>query len=727
MKRMKKTVSVLLALLFAAGVAFAVPVNRAEAAGAGNWKKGDTLYYGHYEQNNRTSDGSEPVLWRVLDVKDGQMLVISEYALDCEQYNLKADSSGHTLAVTWEESHLRSWLNNDFYSAAFTPEERNNIAATRVKNTVNPKYTKVNPGPDTNDRIFCLSVDEAEKYLPLKEDKKCVPTVYALARGAYADDSELKNGEKVCWWWLRTPGSATSRAAFVGGADFGIKYDGGYVYAYHPTYPKAVRPVMWLSVNVESEPGPSQTEKGWTVGDTLYFGNYEQNNIRTDGGEPILWRVIDVKNGELLLLSVYALDCEQYNLKADSSGHTSAVTWAGSHLRTWLNNDFLGAAFTAEEQAKISYTLLDNNPNPKYTSANPGPGTKDRLFCLSIDEVLQLLPDKEDMKCLPTAYTVARGAYRDDSELIGGEATCWWWLRSPGSADSRAAFIGGADFGVKYDGGFAYAYHPTYPKAVRPAMWVSADLNSPEGPTPTPTPKPADPTPTPAKPTPTSAPGPKQWATGDTLYYGVYEQNGRSYDGREKILWRVLDVEADRMLLLSEYALDCVQYNLEADSTGHTAASTWEKCFLRTFLNEEFYRNSFTAAERKKILKTLNGNPKNPKYSKVDPGPSTQDYVFALSIDEVLKYLPATGDMKCMPTSYAIRRDCYQDSSEYLHGEPVCWWWLRTPGSAGSRAAFIGGDDFGIKYDGGYIYMYTPDYPKAVRPAMWVSTDIVRE
>ena len=41
---------------------------------------GDIIEFGSYEQDNDSSNGSEPIKWRVLEVSDGSALVVSEYA-----------------------------------------------------------------------------------------------------------------------------------------------------------------------------------------------------------------------------------------------------------------------------------------------------------------------------------------------------------------------------------------------------------------------------------------------------------------------------------------------------------------------------------------------------------------------------------------------------------------------------------------------------------------------
>ena len=77
------------------------------------------------------------------------------------------------------------------------------------------------------------------------------------------------------------------------------------------------------------------------------FGSYEQNNIRSDGAEPIEWIVLDVKSDRILLLSQYALDSERYHYRKES------VSWDTCSVRDWLNTTFYEEAFTCSEQRII--------------------------------------------------------------------------------------------------------------------------------------------------------------------------------------------------------------------------------------------------------------------------------------------------------------------------------------------------------------------------------------
>lgn len=198
---------------------------------------GDIIVFGAYEQDNNTSNGKEDIEWLVLAKEDNKILVISDKALDCKPYNQSRDY------VTWETCSLRNWLNNDFINAAFAAEERAMIPTVTVSADMNPEYN-TNPGNATKDKVFLLSIVEAEKYFTSDEARRCVPTEYAISNGAYTSDRYAEGDKATCWWWLRSPGFDQYDAAFV-------YYDGSVNMSGHnANYDNtSVRPAMWITID----------------------------------------------------------------------------------------------------------------------------------------------------------------------------------------------------------------------------------------------------------------------------------------------------------------------------------------------------------------------------------------------------------------------------------------------------------------------------------------------
>ena len=203
---------------------------------------GSYITFGSYEQDNDTSNGKEDIEWLVLDKKDGKVLVISKYALDSKKYDEKYNpyDSNRPDEITWESCTLRTWLNDEFINEAFTGDEKVKIPTVTVTADSNPKYN-TNPGNNTQDKVFLLSIDEVNGYFASGNGWECTPTDYALEQGALPID---KDGyEHTGQWWLRTPGYINTSASslyydtfvFNNAADVSWNYVG-------------VRPAMWIEL-----------------------------------------------------------------------------------------------------------------------------------------------------------------------------------------------------------------------------------------------------------------------------------------------------------------------------------------------------------------------------------------------------------------------------------------------------------------------------------------------
>lgn len=143
----------------------------------------DYLYFGRYPQIG----DDDPILWRVLTVQDGRALLLSEKVLDAHRYD--------TSSKTWEGSELKTWLNNDFISTAFNPQER----AAIVDSTERCK-------------VFPLLEDDLKKpeygFTSNETDPKrsAISTEHALGRAV-----DSRNGKSI--YYTRTPGDGDNMVA----------------------------------------------------------------------------------------------------------------------------------------------------------------------------------------------------------------------------------------------------------------------------------------------------------------------------------------------------------------------------------------------------------------------------------------------------------------------------------------------------------------------------------
>lgn len=391
-----------------------------------NTSVGDYVSFGHYEQDNNVTNGAEVIEWQVLAKEDGKLLLISRYALDAKPYNTKYDD------VTWETCTLRSWMNNTFCNMAFSASEQARIIENSSSNS---------DGGVTSDIVFLLSSEEVLDYFDSEEERKCFPTDYAIARGAYTNDET-----GTCWWWLRSPGDWQDYAMKV------IESGSLLGFSVHDVS-TAVRPVLWVSdsmadvgteLSVQGEQDTKSVAEA-SVGEYICFGRYEQDNIMTNGPEPIEWQVIAKEEGRSLVISRYALDNRAYNYS----------TWKSCTLRNWLNEDFYNSSFYPSEQARI-LQVINNNSDADVTL--------DKVFLLSAEEISTYFISDEERMCSPTAYAYVRGSHTDDRNGM-----CWWWLRSyRPSSWNDGEYWDVIDTNGELDSeDFSYIY------AVRPAMWIS--------------------------------------------------------------------------------------------------------------------------------------------------------------------------------------------------------------------------------------------------------------
>lgn len=222
---------------------------------------GDRFLFGAYEQDGNTDNGSEYIEWRVLEVnkESKKIFAMTEYGVDSVWY--EPNSSILFGNIDWESCYLRAWLNDVFACNAFSEAEAGRLEITEVNNKGNA-YTEMAGGENTQDKVFCLSIDEVQQYYPLDEDaalnallaggnimdilgeqlasRICIPTEYTIQKcKAVGNDEYNREG---AFWWLRSPGGLESYSAHVTN-EGEIDYTG----TSHKSETTAVRPVCWIS------------------------------------------------------------------------------------------------------------------------------------------------------------------------------------------------------------------------------------------------------------------------------------------------------------------------------------------------------------------------------------------------------------------------------------------------------------------------------------------------
>lgn len=381
-------------------------------------------------------------------------------------------------------------------------------------------------------------------------------------------------------------------------------------------------------------------------GDFIKFGKYR--------GKDIEWQVIQINGNKMLVVSKYCLEGRSYHTDAGS------VSWETSTIRRYLNTNFINNCFSADELDEICVTNVENN-DVASRDITGGKDTKDRIFLLSVDEARKLFNSKEARKCAATEYAKKNTAG-------------WWWLRSSGKYDNEAAYV--SSDGTIMSNGYSMRSERG---AVRPAMWlegntiVSAIVES-------------------------ERPIRLKWQTqnvreykrGDIVRLGVY--------AGQPVEWLVLKAANGRALLLSKYVLDVVPYN------SKYTKSTWESCSLRSYLNGEFYQNTFTDSEKKVIESVCLDN-------------KTNDRIFCLSINEADSYFRNDTERCAVPTSYAVSkiRDFFMEVFINKNTKAASWWLRTTFLAYNNKYAFcVSGAG-----ESSTINTVNDDFV-GIRPALWI-------
>ena len=171
------------------------------------------LYFGH-DKNGK------PFKWVVLDRDGDYLLLITTDIIDRVPF-----MEGNPGRTTWNHSTLRKYLNGAFMSSAFDEQEKAAIRLSKVK-AVRGLGAQASPGNDTEDYVYVLNQQEADKYIVI-----------------------LGNNEASESWWLRSPYGNNSRENTIKlfeKADrrtVKVSYDASN--SVH-----GLRPVLWVRDNV---------------------------------------------------------------------------------------------------------------------------------------------------------------------------------------------------------------------------------------------------------------------------------------------------------------------------------------------------------------------------------------------------------------------------------------------------------------------------------------------
>ena len=141
----------------------------------------------------------------------------------------------------------------------------------------------------------------------------------------------------------------------------------------------------------------------------VIFGRYpqEENGDYLD----LSWRVLSRTEKGTLMITEKIIDCKPFNTDWRN------CCWQTSTIRSWLKNEFVKVAFSADEKKRVKdIFLLDNEQASSYFA------------------------NDEDRLATPTEYAKKQGILQYD-----GNKKSMWWLRSVTDNQTHVSF-------VNYDG-----------------------------------------------------------------------------------------------------------------------------------------------------------------------------------------------------------------------------------------------------------------------------------
>lgn len=178
----------------------------------------------------------------------------------------------------------------------------------------------------------------------------------------------------------------------------------------------------------------------------------------------------------------------------------------------------------------------------------------------------------------------------------------------------------------------------------------------------------------------------------DKVYQYVYMGEFEQTRGGQPILWRVLTVEGNDALLLSEYVLSTQSFGKRND---------WERSDIKDWLNSSFVKKAFSSQERKAIYESASlGQVFIPSQSEL----SNEDYGFNPNKEELDEQRCAKG------TRLAV------DEGLFVSDQNECsTYYTRTVATKKSLATVTSRGTFGVA---------TPNRKDiGVRPAIWINLE----
>lgn len=196
------------------------------------------------------------------------------------------------------------------------------------------------------------------------------------------------------------------------------------------------------------------------------------------------------------------------------------------------------------------------------------------------------------------------------------------------------------------------------------------------------------------------------------------------YDEKTPLKWRILSVDGDDALVMSDKLLEVMNIN-ETEK-----AATWPSSSMRSYLNgynksynafgkdysdNNFIDNTFTAEEKAAIVEHTYDWTENPEYYGRYV-PETKDKISLMSVEDASDY------------NYGFARPSVRRGDFVTSGLPVYCYWLRTPGEIDNKSIVVLTNGI-FSYEGVNNGGEISFSPKCTRPIMHIdlTKDVIRD
>lgn len=284
-------------------------------------------------------------------------------------------------------------------------------------------------------------------------DSSNIPVINALISGVSDDENYRTDGNGQVVFYLPT-------------GSYQLKVSSGDLNAEEEIVIQDKGKTITIKLKQEIK-GPENPDPGkdseWK-GSYVYMGHY----LHKKGA--IRWRVLEIANGEMLLMADEIIDFHSWTY--DMTGNCR--TWRDSGMRKYLNEELLFEIFDEEERAaivksKVKMDLSIIEINGEYV--NGGPDTEDYMY----------LPSRTELRSSAYGFSgnssrIAKYTDANSSHIQLKDETAYW-LRTPGTIRYGffyPMFCG--DDGVLYVPGMRKP--PTMSMGVRPMIRVAADSDA---------------------------------------------------------------------------------------------------------------------------------------------------------------------------------------------------------------------------------------------------------